>query len=293
MSIISRNPYKEYNGLFIEGMDYVIENLPSPCTEDDLKNVVGTFAKDHFGYSSGTISDSELKSIIPFSISAYLNKEIGAFNAQQMYYLYLLFEGIKNTPYEKFREFVINLDNGIAESSLTLQEKAELYLVTMVTDSINAYWDTKITTPGDWEPYFNANSDINRNNKRFWVEAAAQAASYFISKGASEYGIASPPKISGPDIVTSFTAALAIASGKVVFGWLPQIKVIEKLGNLSCLNSFIPISVLNDTENAEGLAWCIYSVTSCALPQGTVKNVHSFCLPKGKCPTKHGCWHNK
>lgn len=226
------NPYEGIGGEFTSGLDAVATALaPLYPTQiiSDLVNADYTYMlAAYYGGVTDPFLFRELKSILPFSINAYVNSPYGGaftqYNAGQQQIIYQMLEGLKTVPIESIYNYLENIENNIPKSGFGFREQSPLFLAVAIGKASYNYWLGKISTPGNWASFFNATASTNRTMLAEWVAAGIEGS--LLGGGqASTYGLIDPPRITGIDLVTSLSSAIGIAAGKVIFKWIPEIEV--------------------------------------------------------------------
>lgn len=222
MAIPTYNPYKEANTLFTDGLDYIIANLPTDATFDD----VVTQIRAYFDSLPNPPDDTKVFENISYnSANDYINTRIAQnlnFGANEWAFIDAVLQGIKENGIESLADFFTAAQEQLAEAEINTATKTSLYAALGLTKASYAYWVNIVGTPGDWADYINTNAAINYANIPNWVSAT------FVS-ALSGYAQVQSPGIGQSDmfitqgrltaINTLVAAALAVSAGKVIVKW--------------------------------------------------------------------------
>lgn len=254
------NPYSQMGPLVVEGLDYIIANLPKSPTEEDLNAAIFDFINSKFDFSTGTLNEMELKSILPIAMNAYINSDINRYSSEQSVFIDLLVKMMKNIPPLDIEKYINEVEKNFTVVGLSERDKTPLYFAASVGRSVCEYWIEKSSKPGDWKQYLHSNEAVNIANIPSLITAPIEAALFFTNYADYTTGPTIPPKISGPSFVTALTASLGLAAGKVIFKWMPAPTpyVLNRL-NLINLCENIPDStdpVEKATTGSGAFGWC-------------------------------------
>ena len=225
------NPFPSFSKDIPQGLNAIIAALGASPSVDDVNNALITFISSatHFNYASNPLNEVELNSYFPTAINAYINGDINGIAPNQVPFINLLLNKIKDIPPLQIKNFIINVEEQIAAATLSLQRKDQLYMATAVAAACTDYWVAQInmppSSPSAWASFFDTNIAVNIATLPYWITAAIRASLYFCFKGNYETSSIEPPKISGPNYVTVLTAALGISTGIVIFKWTQKISM--------------------------------------------------------------------
>jgi hypothetical protein len=195
----SINPYSPASAKQKEALDFIITNLPSSPTFEQLNEVLLTamFGSDPDGLLSGDVAPVFLQSALPLVYNGYVNQLtigngqltsnsqlpidnkqmttggqplstvnclLSIYNTQytesQIIIITNLLQGIKRVPVESIPDFLSGVEEEIARSGLSYQEQLPLYIAVVCGRSAQEYWLTQIANPTLWAAYLNADAAI-------------------------------------------------------------------------------------------------------------------------------------
>lgn len=230
MSIVTFNPYPLLGSQFTNGMDTISGSLNPASTVDDLVNAIYNYVQPlYYPSSSGAVSTAtevELRSVIYNIINAYSDKVISRlpWTEQQVSFISMMLGYVttSDTPINALGTWLLDIQDTISEAELTIDEQTPLQLGIEFGRTVYTYWNTKVTTPGTWAPFFQAPAALNYANIPLWTAACMQGA--LIGSNATRKGLIAPStSLTTENIVSSLIGALAIGAGKVIFKWVPEI----------------------------------------------------------------------
>ncbi len=251
------NPYPLIGKQHKDGLDYIIDNLDIPA---NLNKFICIYIRSLFKYESTLppiIEVMELDSIFTIAKNAYINNEYPNATLGQNAFINLLVNGIKRTPPLDIPLFIADIEENIAKSDLSTQEKMPLFFATNIGLNNHAYWIAEIGDSGSaWYTYFNSNAAVNIANVPYWVSAAMEGTIYYCFKSSYFTGEKEAPKMAGPNFVTALAASLAVGAGKVILGWVPKVSLPQLTLNMDIIANM-------DDESLEGAAYLTHSKFLC------------------------------
>jgi len=230
MSQPTINPYALLGSQHTVGLNNVVTAVGAgPTNFQNINNAVVTYIEGtyYFGVAPGQILSNELNSILAHAVNSYVNPVKNNFNGIQMQVSNLLLKTLLcKVPALSIGNFILDVEDNITKSNLSVEEQAPLLMATAVGSANFNYFLTAIKTPGSvWysNGYFDANAYINYANLPYWVQAAMQATLNIASQ-AKSYGLIDPPPVAGVDLVTAATASIGVACSKVMLQIIPRIQ---------------------------------------------------------------------
>ena len=244
------NPYPLIEKQLTDGMDAIATGVDSANPEvDQLVNAIYNFIQPIYYPTATTQIEIEVKSVVYNMINAYNNKALNytlPYGEQQMKFIRMMLGGTttNSTPINAIDTWLLDIEDNISKSGLSLEEQTPLLLAIESGKTIYSYWVDKITTPGDWAPFFLPAAAGNYVNIPFWLAACMNGA--LIGANATQKGLIAPTTdIVSVNIISSLIGALAIGGGKVIFKWIPRIQPQQVSENRLMLNKET-VSRLND-----------------------------------------------
>ncbi len=267
MSVRTFNPYYQLDKPFVNGLNYIIDNLPAPPPTPEAEKLFKTVIE-----YIGSILDSDdptdpipgivgafIAPIVPNAANAYrdnnLPNELFYNETQRMLGASILM-AVKNSPPESIEELLNDSEDKVSESGLPSSEQAPLYIAIALGKASYAYWRTVIgectPPPPDsssssssslvkWQPYIDCNRAINYANLPFWVCATMESAMLGYSQMNSfDFKIPSLGNTLGVTAgeFAALIGSLGVSAGKVIYKWVPRIR-LPKLDNF-VISDFIP-----------------------------------------------------
>ena len=225
------NPYNTFGTRLATGLDAVA--TAAPATAEDIVGAVYAYIQPLYYSASDTYLSEQLKSVLPFAINQYMNSQIGnpfgQYNLQQQQIIFKLLETFKTVPIQSMIDFLLDIEDNIPKSGLSIQEQVPLFQATAVGKAGYSYWLGKAATPAGWTPYLDSNVNTNRTMVPEWTAACMEGV--LLSAGlANTYGLVDPPRIIGIDTISALTSAIGIAAWKVIFRNIPELH----LASLGC-----------------------------------------------------------
>jgi len=227
------NPYKGLTTILTGGMDRVAQQLTIQSTVDDLVDEVYGYIQPIF-YNVTPVPEQlkiQIKSVAYNVINAYNNGMLRSglieYNTSQMNFCSMMI-GYNTTvlsPVNAMRSWIEDIEDNITKADFIISEQTPLLLGTLTGTELYDYWDTKVSTPGDWSTFFQTNSSENYANIPHWTSAGMEGA--LIGANTSPLGLISPDtELISTDIVSAIIGAITVGAGKVIFKWIPRIQPI-------------------------------------------------------------------
>lgn len=227
------NPYQGLDTIFTNGMNSIASQLTAQSTVDDLVDEIYSYIQPIF-YNLTAVPEQlkiQIKSVAYNVINAYNNGMLRSglieYTTGQMNFCSLLI-GFNTTtliPVNSMKSWIEDIEDNITKGSMTLSEQTPLLLGALVGKLLNDYWNTKVTTPGNWSTFFQTGSSENYANIPKWTSAGIEGA--LIGANTSPLGLLSPDtEIISTNIISAVIGALSIGAGKVIFKWIPRIQPI-------------------------------------------------------------------
>lgn len=230
MALTYINPYSFIAADYVAGMNSVggvLAPLYPNQTIDALANAVYDFVvTTYMEEAPPPLQAKSLKSSIYAILNSYLNIENGEaiqLNALQMAFVFDLVDGtleLKNP--EDIKQHIINVEERITTSKLSVPEQMPLLYATAVGKSAYDYWSIKVTTPGDWANFITSFTPAI-NKFPFWVTSSMQGTLIGLSnyqnslngKFAAELQVLL--NYVGANTILALFGSLSVGAGKVVF----------------------------------------------------------------------------
>lgn len=232
MATISHNPFKIVGEQYVDGLNYIITNLPANPTFEQLNDttiayVGGLFSTDEEDPSIAPILKTTVDSILPNTINDYINKQILAnlnLTPLQENLIIDIYDGLFANPISSLKDYFETVDESITEASLTTLDKSAIFLSASIAKSSYGYWKEVIenNNPAGWSTYLNSNLAVNYANLAFYVASAyVGALSGFSQAQTPNFGFANIINNAGRTIAApvAIAGALGLNSGLVIFKW--------------------------------------------------------------------------
>lgn len=279
------NPYSGMGTYLGNGLDYVITNIAgTPPDVDNLNDVLYEYftVGPDITFGNNSFSEIELKSFLPLAINGYINQEYNIGSPAQAAFLSMMVSRIKSGSPLDIPDIIADMEDNIGKSDLSKNDQIPLFFATAVGLASYNYWLGEIgaSPASDWADYFNSNYAVNLANIPNWVAATMIAAVYNF-RGDWTTDQQYPPKIAGPAFITALHAAIGIAAGKVMFGWVQRVK----MPSLS-LNAEV-IAGLNDEEAQIAGITKTFFCSKVLCPSSKVKGI-CICRPSENTNCTHG-----
>ena len=228
MSIRTFNPYPLIGTQLTAGMDAVAASLSPTSTVDEFVNVIYNLVQPLYYPPSPAPPqiETEIKSVIYNIINAYSSRVINKlpWTSQQQNFIIMMLglNTTNNTPVNALDTWLSDIQDNISDANQSIDEQTPLLLGIKCGISINAYWNTKVETPGEWTKFLQPRAASNYANIPLWTAACIEGA--LIGANASEKGLIAPTtNITSTNIISALIGAVTIGAGKVIFKWMPEI----------------------------------------------------------------------
>lgn len=218
------NPYRDYETLFTDGLDYIVTNLTPPVNYYTITDLVTAY----FNSLPTPPGPEQLQAFSRLAINSgndYINSRIAGnlnYNANEWAFVESVLGGLKENSIDSYDSFLEDAQEQLAQADFNTPSKTALYVALALTRASNTYWNTVVTTPGSWATYINSNAAINYANIPHWVSAT------FVGV-LSGFAQIQDPNMPNSGILTSqgryFAAegsvwsALGVTVGKVILRW--------------------------------------------------------------------------
>lgn len=233
------NPYPLIGTQLTAGMDAIAAALNPASTVDDLVNAIYNYIQPiYYPPISGVVPpqiEIEIKSVAYNVINSYNNNPQTAslfYGPKQSYFIDLLL-GLKTettTPINAINSWLLDIEDNVTKDSIPIAAQTPLLLTTVQGKAINAYWNTKVATPGTWAPFFQTPAPLNYANIPHWLIACMEGV--LIGAQATPMGLIQPTtEIVTVNIVSSLIGGLAIGAGKVIFKFVPRVQPANLVSN--------------------------------------------------------------
>ncbi len=173
------------------------------------------------------VLQNELDSIAIHGVNNYINPVANNFNGIQMQFSNMLLNTIIcGVPVESIGDFILDVEDNVTKSGLSVEEQIPLMMATAVGKANYDYLMTAVATPANiWytNGYFNAKDFANRASLPYWVQSAMMATLNNASK-AKSYGLIDPPQIAGVDMITTVAASVGVCCAKIMLKLIPRIQ---------------------------------------------------------------------
>lgn len=221
------NPYNSLGEKHKAALDYIIANLPPSPTFDNLNEqlVSAFYIPDPLEPSVFDSLVPAAKTILPNAYNGYVNTPVSSnwlvtgsntpYTEAQLVLIKQMLEGINGVPVEAIGEYLTGVEESIVSTGLTYAAQTPLLIAVATGKAGYDYWMAQIAAPvPSWGAYLNTNPVINYLHLTGILTATMQAS-------LLTYGLFIPPQIAVADWYISLVASAGLASGKVVFGWVP------------------------------------------------------------------------
>ncbi len=225
------NPYYPTVGIqFTDGLDAIIA-APDITAEEELFERVVTYIAGLY-YTSPTIAQLiELKAVVITAANNYMNGGVNAaaYDGRQRTFINMLC-GAALTNYitaDTIDSRILDVESNIPKSGLSFDGQSPLFLATLMGTSCYDYFHSLIVsppTPNPWGTYLDDAEVSAIANLPFWTSACMEGA--LIGDKLSVRGMIEPTTdIVGIEIICSLAVALTVTAGKIMFKWIPKMKV--------------------------------------------------------------------
>lgn len=226
------NPYPNLGAQFIAGLNAIIS---VPITSVDvLVNAVANYVESVY-YPAGlsSVQKVEVKSVAYSAVDSYLdgllrNPATNLYNSKQSSIIKML-AGPPMTSFlavDEISDRISDIEDNLTLCGLNVENQTPLFFATMIGVNAYNYWLAQIALGGAsaWHGYFNTAKVSAMGNVPFWTAAAMEGA--LIGSRSTNNGMIEPSdSIIGVEIISALTAALTIAVGRVVYGWIPMLNI--------------------------------------------------------------------
>lgn len=226
------SPYKLLAQQHYEGLVYIETNLPSITSFEELNNAVYDYVQGLYFPTADSFMEAEIKSIIPFAIDDYKNRQLDHYSGDQLKYIRMMMDEVirlpESVPLISTLQFIKNMQNNFEQSGMSIEEQTPLQMALMIGVRNVYYWQSALVNPAsNWysEGYFSDKDYVNAADVKYWVLAALHGVFTGANK-AKSYGLIDPPRIIGIDMVSALTASLGASVAKVMFKILPKSRII-------------------------------------------------------------------
>lgn len=230
------NPFQNLGIQYVNGLDYIINNLPTPLEDTTFEILNQTLIE----YLQSILSDSEepdpvppiidnvVYSVLPNITNSYQNSNLfneSFYNPAQLRIVSSVFNTIKNNSIESIGSLLIDVNNEIAQSGLSAIDQAPLFVAIEIGRKSSEYWNTIVTTPPpatNWTTFLNSNPAINTANIPYWVTASIEASlSGYAQIQQLDMSAATALNSVGRAVggTSAMLAAIGLSAGKVIFKW--------------------------------------------------------------------------
>lgn len=224
MAISSYNPYRDYETLFTDGLNYIVTNLTPPVNYYSITDLVTAY----FNSLPTPPGPEQLQAFSRLAINSgndYMNSRIAAnlnYTPTEQAFVESVLGGLKENSIDSYDSFLSDAQEQLARADFNTPSKTALYVALALTRAGNTYWNTVVTTPGNWAAYINSNAAINYANIPHWVSATFAGV-------LSGFAQIQDPSLPNSSILSSqgryFAAegavwsALGVTAGKVILKW--------------------------------------------------------------------------
>jgi len=163
-----------------------------------------------------------LCSILPNTVNSYCHSNgLERYNGMQQSFINLMLGSIYNVPVNSIKSRLIDIETKLSESSLTIEEKTPLFQALAIGTADYDYWIEKVENPGLWTSFLHSNYAVNYNNIPYWVGASMEGALIYANRALPTL----PPLNTALDIISTVISGTGLVAGKVVFKWVPKVKI--------------------------------------------------------------------
>lgn len=228
----SINGYSLVARSFKDGLDPIVASivLAGPVTVEAVGSAIVSYVESV--YYSGTtpeVEKEQLVSIFGNVYNAYISPKNGSsryFSEQQRVFVRQILVGMDNLGVNenKWNNFFIVVNEGIASSGLSTRDQSALLMATAITKSAFTYFLAQCATPSaDWATFLSADPATNYIELRIWMKAVFKGAivgntqGIPLSPGRPEAGVGV-----AKNIITTVTGALATTFGEITLNWVQK-----------------------------------------------------------------------
>jgi len=200
---------------------------PNPTIEE-VMNAIISYVGPLYGEDEdmGPIVNLELSIILSDAINGYINSAAGSsvhYDRRQQEYAFQLLEGVKAIPEGSIVEHIRNIEENIATSGMSSEQQAPLLMATSLGKASYEYFrDGMLISP--WNTYL---SERGTGFLPFLISATMEGALL----GAKLMGLKTTKlgtiSLAGMNAISSLSAALMLAAGKVIFNWQPRVSEVK------------------------------------------------------------------
>ncbi|MBI1289339.1 MAG: hypothetical protein GC178_17360 [Flavobacteriales bacterium] len=210
------NPYATLAQQHKDGLDAIITSIgtggPGTVSLDDLVDAVYDYLTTVYTQLTSPEGENTTRTTIINAINGYLD------NGGSSPYLRTLQSGPVALLSNQFDRM---FDASRAAQHLK-GNAGRRQMVIALGQADAEYWGNQIDTSGSWIAYMSTNSAIDLASLPFWVDAAMFGAQF------DYYQVNATDSMSTSLVyVSALTGSLAVAAGKVVFGWVPKQKAVS------------------------------------------------------------------
>ncbi len=239
-SCCSFNPYPHIGEQHKEGLDAVINAIfggsssssafGTAITENEFIQLVCSLIASEFGddpdafFEAGKATSpmgQVLCGILPNTINSYCHSSgLERYNGMQQSYINLMLGSIYNVPIDSIKSRLIDIENKLSESPLSIEEKTPLFQALSIGTNDYDYWIEKLETPGLWTPFLHSNYAVNYDKIPYWVSASMEGSLIYANRALPTL----PPLNTALDIIATLISGTGLVAGKVIFKWIPKPK---------------------------------------------------------------------
>lgn len=261
------NPFPNLGKQYADGLDYIINNLPTPLDDTTFEKLNDTLIKylqsilDSSGDPEPTVPpiiDNIVYSILPNAANSYQNNNLkneSFYNEKQIALISSIIESVKNNSVDAISTVLSDADNKIAQSGLSSVDQSPLFVAVQVGKKSFDYWSNVIDsgTPSGWLTFLNTNAAVNTANLSFWVVASIEGAlSGYSQIQQLDMSAANAINSLGRAVggTSAMTAAVGLSAGKIIFKWAQKSTILSDESLLSKLRKELGDDVVGQLASA-------------------------------------------
>ena len=205
------NPYATLAQQHKDGLDAIITSIgtggPGTVTLDDLVDAVYSYLSSVYTQLASTEGENTTRTTIINAINGYLD------NGGSSPYLGIL----QRVPAASLGNLFDRMFDSSSAARHLKGNAGRQQMVIAIGQADAEYWGNQIATVGSWVAYMSSNTAIDMASMPFWVDAAMFGAQF------DYYQVNATDSMSTSLVyISALTGSLAVAAGKVVFGWVPK-----------------------------------------------------------------------
>ena len=205
------NPYATLAQQHKDGLDAIITSIgtggPGTVSLDDLVDAVYDYLTTVYTQLTSPEGENTTRTTIINAINGYLD------NGGSSPYLGIL----QRVPAASLGNLFDRMFDSSSAARHLKGNAGRQQMVIAIGQADAEYWGNQIATVGSWVAYMSSNTAIDMASMPFWVDAAMFGAQF------DYYQVNATDSMSTSLVyISALTGSLAVAAGKMVFGWVPK-----------------------------------------------------------------------